>query len=54
MRLLEVKMNKYFPNIDIKNYDWERNFFNVSSGHLVDLQFAVEEHLCSIKIEHNG
>lgn len=47
--LLEVKMNKYFPSINIKNYDWVRDPFNVSISDLVDLKLVEEENLCSIK-----
>ncbi|KAL4090794.1 hypothetical protein QTP88_025569 [Uroleucon formosanum] len=47
--LLEIKMNKYFPSINIKNYDWVRDPFNVSISDLVDLKLVEEENLCSIK-----
>lgn len=47
--LLEVKMNKYFPSINIKNNDWVRDPFNVSISDLVDLKLVEEENLCSIK-----
>jgi hypothetical protein len=47
--LLEVKMNKYFPSINIKNYDWVRDTFNVSISDLVDLKLVEEENICSIK-----
>ncbi|KAL4100732.1 hypothetical protein QTP88_020766 [Uroleucon formosanum] len=47
--LLEVKKNKYFPSINIKNYDWVRDPFNVSISDLVDLKLVEEENLCSIK-----
>jgi len=30
--LLEVKVNKYFPNINTKNYDWVRYPFNQCSN----------------------
>lgn len=47
--LLEVKMNKYFPSINIKNYDWARDPFNVSISDLVDLKLVEEKKLYSIK-----
>jgi len=36
-------------HIDIKNYDWVRDPFNVSISDLVDLQLAEEENLCPFK-----
>jgi hypothetical protein len=47
--LLEVKMNKYFPSINILNYVWVRDPFKVFIRDLVDLKLAEEENLCSIK-----
>ncbi|VVC42385.1 Hypothetical protein CINCED_3A012136 [Cinara cedri] len=47
--LLEVKMNKYFPSNNIKNYNWVRDPFNVSISDLVDLKLVEEENFCSIK-----
>lgn len=44
---LEVKIHKYFL-INIKNYDWVRNPFNVFISDLVDLKLGKKK-LCSIK-----
>lgn len=36
--LLKVKMNKYFPSVNIKNYNWIRCPFDISISNLIDLK----------------
>lgn len=42
-------MNTFFPSINIQNYDWVRDPFNLSVSDLVDLNLANEENFCLIK-----
>ena len=47
--MLEDQIEKYFPDIDVKNYDWVRDPFHVSITELTGLQRPKEEDLCSLK-----
>jgi hypothetical protein len=47
--LLEDQINKYFPNIDMMEYDWVRDPFHVLITELRSLQLAEAEDLCLLK-----
>ena len=49
LTLLRVKTDHYFPNIDIKDYDWIRNPFLTNPTINIDLSLIEEEELAEIK-----
>ena len=49
LTLLRVKIDKYYPNIDIKDHDWIRNQFLSNSTIDIDLSLIEEEELEEIK-----
>ena len=51
MILLQNKVNNYFPNLEIQNYDWIRNPF--ISTDTRNLSLVEEEELAEIKNDRN-
>lgn len=47
--LLKDKMIKYFPSINVEDYDWVRNPFSVSVNEVIGLTFVEEDNLISLK-----
>eukprot|EP00102_Acyrthosiphon_pisum_P027924 XP_016665134.1 PREDICTED: zinc finger BED domain-containing protein 5-like [Acyrthosiphon pisum] len=47
--LLKDKMMKYFPSINVEDYDWVRNPFSVSVNEVIGLTFVEEDNLISLK-----
>lgn len=42
-------MMKYFPSINVEDYDWVRNPFSVSVNKVIGLTFVEEDNLISLK-----
>jgi len=49
MMLLKDKLAKYFPSINVEDYDWVRNLFGVSVNEIIGLTFAEKDNLISLK-----
>ncbi|KAL4103483.1 hypothetical protein QTP88_018859 [Uroleucon formosanum] len=47
--LLKDKMTKYFPSVNVDDYDWVRNPFSVSVNEVIGLRFSEEDNLISLK-----
>lgn len=47
--LLKDKMTKYFPSINVEDYDWVRNPFSISVNEVIGSTFAEENNLISLK-----
>lgn len=49
LELLEKNINKYFPNIEVGNFDWVRDPFNISLSSLVGFELEEKEQFCELK-----
>jgi len=49
MMLLKDKLTKYFPSINVVDYDWVRNPFSVSVNEVIGLTSAEKDNLISLK-----
>jgi len=47
--LLNNKLTKYFPSINVVDYDWVRNPFSVSVNKVIGLTSAEKDNLISLK-----
>lgn len=50
LELLEKNINKYFPNIEVENFDWVRDPFHISLSSLVGFELEEKEQFCELKI----